>query len=115
MYQAYWNIFDDQLNRWMYGQIMQRFTPWGFMYSIEYGGQPYVMENKYGSPVVEIRSKQKPDNVLTRFYRRSMNPRARSSRYNVKIYSNDLPDPFYILALYAYDSNYINNQTKVNS
>ena len=41
---------------------------------------------------------------LQRFSQTYFHPLFGSSKYNIQIYTDDLPDPIYILALYALDS-----------
>lgn len=51
---------------------------------------------------MEIRDAKKPNYILNRFY-----PVFGTSKYNIQIYTDDLPDPIYILALSAFNSNTI--------
>jgi hypothetical protein len=101
------NILDDHTNKWMSGQIYQHYRPQGFRFTIQYGGRYYTMENKFLSLITEIRDDKRPNYVLTHFYQTNINPIYGTSKYNLKIYTDDLPDPVYILALYALDSNLV--------
>ncbi len=102
VYQAYLDVFDDQLNRWMKGQIYQSYYPQGFRFTIKYGEKYYFMENNMNSLITQIRDAKRQNYILTRFY-----PLLGSSKYNIQIYTDDLPDPIYILALSAFNSNII--------
>jgi len=62
------------------------------------------MENKIGSLITEIRDQKRKNYILTRFYKIYENPFFGSSKYNIQVYTDDLPDPIYVLALYALDS-----------
>jgi hypothetical protein len=86
----------------MKGIIYQSYHPQGFRFTIKYGEKYYFMENKIDSLITEIRDAKKPNYILTRFY-----PLFGSSTYNIQIYNDDLPDPIYILALSAFNSNNI--------
>ncbi|CAF0835979.1 unnamed protein product [Adineta ricciae] len=103
-YQGYFNVLDDELNQWMNGYIFQRYRPQGFRLSIEYGGHVYIMENRLGSLITDIRDEQNPNYLLTRFQQTYIDPLTGSMKYAVKVFTNDLPDPIYMMALYAYDS-----------
>ncbi|UJR24702.1 hypothetical protein I4U23_006076 [Adineta vaga] len=104
LYQGYFNVLDDRLNQWMNGYVYQRYRPQGFRFAIEYGGHSYIMENRIGSSITEIRDEKKPNYLLTRFHQTYIDPITGSLKYNVKVFTDDLPDPIYMMALYAYDS-----------
>jgi hypothetical protein len=70
------------------------------------------LENPRGSLITEIRDIKKPNYTLTRFSQTYTNPLFASSRYNIQIYQEDLPDPIYILAIYALDSTNRRNRIK---
>jgi hypothetical protein len=88
----------------MKGQIFQRYRSQGFQFTIKYGNKSYIMENKISSLITEIRDGKKPSYILTRFYQTYFNPFFGFSKYNIQVHTDDLPDPIYILALYALDS-----------
>jgi len=102
VYQAYFYVLDDQLNKWMKGQIYQSYYPQGFRFTIKYGEKYYFMENNIKSLITQIRDAKRQNYILTRFY-----PLLGSSKYNIQIYTDDLPDPIYILALSAFNLNTI--------
>ena len=106
------NIYDDKLNKWIKGQIYQRYRPQGFRFTIEYNGQYYTMENKIGSLLTDIRNTRRPNIILTKLNPIYFNPLIGSSKYNIQIFTNQLPDPIYIVALYALDSNTIKRRFK---
>ncbi|CAF1312623.1 unnamed protein product [Adineta steineri] len=112
VYQSYFNVFDDQLNQWMPGQITQRYRPQGFRFTIGYGGHIYTMENKVGSSIIDVKDELRPNYILTRFYQTNLNPLFNSFKYDIQVYRDDLPDPIYILALYALDT--VTYQKKYN-
>lgn len=106
-YQGYFNVLDDQLNKWINGEIIENSSSDGFKFTIKYGNKLYIMENKFNSLITQIRDAKKPNYILTNFYRNNLNPFINSPMYNIRIYTNDLPDPIYILALYVLDSTFI--------
>ncbi|CAF1350155.1 unnamed protein product [Adineta steineri] len=112
LYQSYFNVFDDQLNQWMPGQITQRYRPQGFRFTIGYGGHIYTMENKVGSSIIDVKDELRPNYILTRFYQTNLNTLFKSFKYDIQVYRDDLPDPIYILALYALDT--VTYQKKYN-
>lgn len=62
------------------------------------------MEHKFGSLMTVIRDQKRQNYILSSFYQTYFNPYLGSSRDNIQIYMDNLPDPIYILALYALDS-----------
>jgi hypothetical protein len=70
------------------------------------------MENKLGSLITEIRNQKRPNILLTKFSQTYFNPLFGSSKYNIEVYGNDLPDPIYILALHALDSTTLKRRIK---
>jgi hypothetical protein len=112
VYQSNFNVLDDELNKWVKGQIYQTYRPQGFLFTIQYGGEYYTMENKVGSLVTEIRNKKKTNNILSTFRQTYFHPIFASSKYNIQINTDELPHPIYILALYALDSTKIRSKVK---
>jgi hypothetical protein len=112
VYQSYINVLDDQLNRWVKGQIYQLNRSEDFRCIIKYGGTSFIMENKLGSLITEIRDQKRPNYILSRFYETYFDPFFGSSRYNIQIYTDDLPDPLYILALSALDSRIVQRRVR---
>ena len=112
VYQSSINILDDQLNQWVRGQIYQLNRSDGFRCIIKYGGTSFVMENRFGSLITEIRDQKRPNYILSRFYQTYFDPFFGSSRYNIQIYTDDLPDPLYILALSALDSGIVQRRVR---
>jgi hypothetical protein len=55
VYQAYFYVLDDQLNKWMKGQIYQSYYPQGFRFTMKYGEKYYFMENNIKSLITQIR------------------------------------------------------------
>ncbi|CAF3537057.1 unnamed protein product [Rotaria sp. Silwood1] len=114
MYQAHINILDVKLNKWMSGQIYQSYSSQGFQFRIEYRRKYYIMENKVDSLITEIRDEKRSNYILTRFYQISndiiFSSSSSSSKYKIQVYTNDLPHPLYMLALYAFDSIRLNRR-----
>lgn len=99
-------IYDDEFDRWIDGQILEEYSPTGVRLRLEYHGNFYLMENQFKSQIIEIREANNPDALLSRFYPRFRSPLISSTKmkYYLQIYSNDLPDPFYILAFSAFNA-----------
>lgn len=95
-------IYDDHYHRWITGQIINLQSP-SLRLRIDYNGIQYLMENQYQSEIIQIRNEKRREILLTRFYPRFRYPFSSSfslkNNYQLEIYSNDLPDQIYILAL----------------
>src|SRR5689334_662858 len=113
VYQGYFNVLDNELNQWIRGQISERYYPQGFRFTIRYRRKYYIMENKLDSLITRIRDAQKQNNILTQFSQTYFNPLSGSSRYRMNIFSDDLPDPVYILSLYAFDSTIVKRRIRL--
>lgn len=61
-----------------------------------------------------IRDEKRPTHLLTRFQQTYLDPVTGSLKYNMRVYTNDLPDPIYIMALYALDSMTSRRRIKFN-
>ena len=99
-------IYDDQYHRWMTGQFIGLQSP-SLRLRIEYNGIQYLMENPSQSEIIQIRNEKRREILLTRFYPRFRYPFSSfssKSKYHLEIYSDDLPDQIYILALALFNS-----------
>jgi hypothetical protein len=67
VYQTYFYVLDDQLNKWMKGQIYQSYYPQGFRFTIKYGEKYYFMENNINSLITQIRDAKRQNYIQTRF------------------------------------------------
>lgn len=94
VYQSSLRVFDDEFDQWFPGQISQRFRLDDLVFRIEYQNKFYLMEKKFRSPLIDIRDESRSNLLLSRFFPKASQP----SKYHLQIYTNDLPDPLYILA-----------------
>ncbi len=62
------------------------------------------MEYQAFSLTTEIRDEQQPNYILARI-RMRLSSMLWSNKYDLQVYTNDLPDAIYLLALAAYDYN----------
>ena len=58
------------------------------------------MEQKFRSPFIDIRDESRSNLLLSRFFPKA----SQSSKYHLQIYTNDLPDPLYILGFSHFNS-----------
>ena len=107
VYDAEIRVFDTVLNQWITGRITQSFPGYRFRYDVRYINRRLTMDHQGISLTAEIRDTQQPDYVLARV-RQRLESVLWSNRYDLQVYTNDLPDVIYILALSAYDYNHSN-------
>ena len=73
-------------------------------YEIQYAGRSLILEKKGLTAQMEIRDGQIQDYILA-----NVRQRVRSlfinNQYELRVFSNDVPDVVYILAVAAYDYN----------
>jgi hypothetical protein len=62
------------------------------------------MEHKAFTLTSEIRDEQRPDYILARI-RKRLASYLWSNKYDLQVYTNELPDAIYLLAIAAYDYN----------
>ncbi|CAF4024394.1 unnamed protein product [Rotaria sp. Silwood1] len=103
LYKATISIFDSQSNQWIDGQIRQHFKLFGDKYTIEWNGESIVMETKFASFTTKFRD-QNQDNILAKFRMRWFSVLG-SNKYDLEIFSRQVPDSIYIFALAAKDYN----------
>jgi hypothetical protein len=102
VYDAEIQVYDLLYNQWIPGKISQAFPGYLFRYIIQYANRRLIMEHRVFSLTTEIRDAQQPDYVLARF-RIRLTSVVWSNKYDLQVYTNELPDVIYILALAAYD------------
>ena len=104
VYDAGIEVFDLSYNQWIPGKISQTFPGYRFRFIIQYVNRRLIMEHKVFSLTTEFRDEQQPSYVLARF-RMRLSSVVWSNKYDLQVYTNDLPDLIYLLALAAYDYN----------
>ena len=62
------------------------------------------MKNEKSSLITEIRDENKSNYILSRFSQNSFNRLTGYSKYHIQIFTDDLPRPVYIFALFLLDS-----------
>ena len=96
-------------NQWIPGKISQAFPGYHFRYIIQYANRRIIMERKAISLTTEFRDEQQPNYLLARMRLRPVSL-IWTNKYDLQVYTNDLPDVIFMLALIAYD--YDNSATK---
>ena len=97
-------IYDLLYNQWITGRISQVYPSYRFRYTIQYANRRLVLEQRGLTYTIEIRDELQPNYVLARVHTR-LSSLILSNRYDLQVYTNELPDTVYILALAAYDYN----------
>ncbi|CAF0735948.1 unnamed protein product [Adineta steineri] len=103
LYNANISIFDSSSNQWINGRIRRHFQFFGDQYTIEWNGQSIVMETKIFSLTTKYHY-QNQETILAQFHRRWISL-IWTNKYDLEIFSKEIPDAIYILALAAKDHN----------
>lgn len=101
LYKANISVFDTKLNQWIDGQIRKHFTFFDDKYTIEWNGKTIIMETKFASLTTEFRY-QNQEIKLASFSKRLISF-VWSNKYDLELFSNELPEAIYIMALAAKD------------
>ncbi|CAF1075586.1 unnamed protein product [Rotaria sordida] len=104
LYDAEIQVFDTIFNQWIPGRITQAFPNYSFRYIIQYANRHLIMEHNIFSLTTEIRNEQPPNYILARM-RLRLSSIILPNKYDLQVYTNELPDVIYFLALAAYDYN----------
>lgn len=91
------NIYNLQSNEWIRGSIYQN----RYEYTINYADKSYFMRNRVSPLITEI---YQGNSLISRFSMNSLSLLNENPKYNIEIYSDILPDPVHIFALYIFDS-----------
>lgn len=102
-------------NQWIFGKITQAFPAYRFRYYIQYGNRRLIAEHKVLSLTTEIRDEQQPNYILARI-RKRLSSFLWSNKYDLEVYTNELPDLIYLLTIVAtdYNNNIAKTQSKPN-
>ncbi|CAF4109741.1 unnamed protein product [Rotaria sp. Silwood2] len=111
LYEATISIFDSQSNQWIDGQIRKHLTFFGDKYTIEWNGKSMVMETKFLSFTTKFRDENQ-GNMLAEF-RMRWTSLFWFKKYDLEIFSKEVPETIYIMALAAKDHN--DSQAKKSS
>ncbi len=104
VYDAEIQVYDTVFNQWIPGKISQTFPIYRFRYNIQYGNRRLILEHKAFSLTAEIRDEQQPNYILAQM-RTRLSSFIWSNKYDLQVYTNELPDIIYLLAIVAYDYN----------
>lgn len=91
-------------NQWIPGKITQAYPPYSHRFTIQYANRRLVMQHLPFTFTSEIRDDLAPFYVLARI-RKRLSSIILPNRYDLQIYTNELPDIIYFLAVAAYDHN----------
>lgn len=94
-------IYDDQYDQWFQGSIIEQIKSQQIEFQLEYLNKYYRMEIKPLTFIIEIRQLNRTNLLLSRFVPQikfNQEQIHQSLKYQIEIYTNRLPDPFYFLA-----------------
>ena len=93
------SLLDDKTGQWIAGTMKGnlKFTK-HFQYTIEFNGRKILLEKELLSPHATFRDISQGDVFLARYQREFFSP-ITATTYGAQIFSNDIPDGLYLLAL----------------
>lgn len=95
----HFSLLDDKTGQWITGSMKGHFTlTKHFKYTIELNGKKILLEKDLLSPHATFRDESQGDLLLARYQREFFSP-ITATTYGAQIFSNDLPDGLYLLAL----------------
>ncbi|CAF1228896.1 unnamed protein product [Didymodactylos carnosus] len=95
LYQATFQLLNPQTNQWQEGYIREQFQWFYSKYLVGYQQQTFIFE---GRSLISMRWYDQRGNIIVGEYRRRFEL-ALSSVYDLSIYDQRLPDPFYLIGL----------------
>ncbi|CAF2155679.1 unnamed protein product [Rotaria magnacalcarata] len=111
LYAANISIFDSPSNQWINGSIHKNLAFFGDKYTIVWNGKVIVMETKFASLITKFHDQQQ-GNLSAKFHKRWISF-VWSDKYDLEIFSKEIPDTLYMLALAAKD--YTDSQAQKDS
>ncbi|CAF3398335.1 unnamed protein product [Rotaria sp. Silwood1] len=114
LYDAEIQVFDTIFNQWIFGRITQAFPNYTFRYNIQYANRRLIMEHRPFSLTTEIRNEQSSNYVLAQM-KLSLSSIILPNKYDLQVYTNELPDVIYLLAVVAYDYDNGRNRRSVQN
>lgn len=103
LYEANISVFDSSSNQWTNGRIRRKFQFFGDQYTIEWNGENIVMETNLFSLTTKFHY-QNQEIILAEFRRRWISL-IWKNKYDLEIFSKQIPHAIYLLALAAKDHN----------
>jgi len=93
------SLLDDKTGQWITGLMKSHFTLLKhYEYNIELNGRRISMKKELLSAHTTFRDESQGGTLLARFQREFFSP-ITATTYGVQVYSNDIPDGLYFLAL----------------
>ena len=100
---ATFSFLDVRSNQWKDGSIVRNAHLFAHKYTISANGKQILMKGKYSTTgVVELRDKKGKD-LLAQFQPRIRHFNSLSLKYDLKVFSNKVPDMVYFFALAVMD------------
>ncbi len=104
MYKATISVLDPRSNRWIDGKIKQNMRVAGSKYTIEWNGEKVVMKTIFGTLSTEFRDEK--NGIPLAEFRKRLSSLVSVNKYDLKVYSNKLPDAMYLLIIAVHDYNF---------
>lgn len=92
------SLLDEKTNQWISGSMKSNFHLLKVKYTIQFNGRQIKLEKDVLSAHTNFHDESHGGTLLARFQREFFSP-VTATTYGVQIYSNDIPDGLYLLAL----------------
>ena len=92
------SIYDQKSTKWIEGTMKRQVKLSPEVYRIEWKNETYLIRIPFLTKTIKI-SKERPDELIGYFRHRARWLNKLKYNYDLKIYSDKLPDAFYLLAL----------------
>ncbi|CAF0953698.1 unnamed protein product [Rotaria sordida] len=96
------SVYDYKLNKWIDGVIQRTSHFWANDYTVEYNNEQLIAKWKLFSTKIKVYHK-KQNELLAQFRPRTRLLLWRPVKYDLKIYSNKVPDAIYFFLLLIFD------------
>ncbi|CAF1309171.1 unnamed protein product [Rotaria sordida] len=96
------SIYDSKLNKWTDGFIQRNYHLFSSDYIIQFNNQQLIAKSKNDSKNVKVYDKKKNE-LLAQFRYRTRWLFSKSVKYDLKIYSNQVPDAIYFFLVLILD------------
>ncbi|CAF3040436.1 unnamed protein product [Rotaria socialis] len=102
LYEADFDIYDNRTRQWLKGTVKQGWSLFRHNWTIEFNGRSLLMETESLSFDTNIFDQQNNRALLAKF---RLRPHSLMwvSKYDLEIYSNEIPDSVYLLSIAARD------------
>jgi hypothetical protein len=96
------SVYDYQQNKWTDGAVAESYHFLFRKYAIEWNSKPYIMKNRFSSRNNRLYNKSQ-NQLLAKFVKRSLWFDSVTVKYDLKIYTDELPDAVCFFAIAIID------------